>query len=854
MNSVYSCCDSKRRENARSKGFNGIDYLEVIGNDRQRLEVIGDDISSPDDLQKLLKLHFINNLDIAGIADEIIPSSGLRPGRILHKTLDAPNFLITGGDRIREIDVLSVDSSGENALILRLSTPGDFSIYTLSLVDGSDPPKTPSGFDPALSSIDFSFKVECGSDLDCKKDLTCLPEAVSEPDINYLAKDYASFRETMLSRISALLPGWQERCPADLGVALVELLAYVADYLSYREDAIATEAYLGTARKRISLKRHARLVDYLMHDGCNSRVWVQIRTNEDCSLDSGTQILSRVQDLPCRLSPGSPEYNHALSLHPEIFETIGKADLFKDHNDLDFYTWGGEECCLPKGAIKAYLIDTKKGLNLQKGDVLILVEQSGFKKDPENSTHIVKCHPIRLTRVNKANDPLEKIPILEIEWHQDDSLPSPFCIHSGSEEKGEIWSKALGNIVLADNGCTIYNEPLMDSEGLSEVPPPGIFFPSQGSDRCQNPNPTPIYPRFFPKLKDRPLTFSVPYLNEDNHKESSAGSDMIFSPRDAEPSKMSLTSEIDGKMADWTFSRHLLKSHPESTHFVVEVEQDGSAYIRFGDGTYGTRPSPGTKFLATYRTGNGLQGNVGARSLCHIVTDTSSIFEVNNPLSAMGGVDSESMEEVRQSAPVAFKIQERAVTADDCAEIMERRKGIQKAAATIRWTGSWHTVFLTVDPVGGANVDDAFEKDLLNYMERYRMAGQDIEVDGPRFVPLEISITVNVLPDYFRSDVKKEIFQIISSRDLPGGRRGIFHPDNFTFGQSVYLSQLYSAIQSIPGVASVDVTKFQRLGMIAEGNNVPGVLDMGRLEIAILDRDPNRPDHGKIDLNMEGGR
>ena len=36
----------------------------------------------------------------------------------------------------------------------------------------------------------------------------------------------------------------------DVGVMLVDLLAYVGDQLSYYQDAVATEAYLGTARQR----------------------------------------------------------------------------------------------------------------------------------------------------------------------------------------------------------------------------------------------------------------------------------------------------------------------------------------------------------------------------------------------------------------------------------------------------------------------------------------------------------------------------------------------------------------------------------------------------------------------------
>ena len=64
---------------------------------------------------------------------------------------------------------------------------------------------------------------------------------------------------------------------ADLGVVLAELIATVGDHLSYQQDAVATEAYLDTARSRVSLRRHALLVDYRVHDGCNARTWIRLQ-------------------------------------------------------------------------------------------------------------------------------------------------------------------------------------------------------------------------------------------------------------------------------------------------------------------------------------------------------------------------------------------------------------------------------------------------------------------------------------------------------------------------------------------------------------------------------------------------
>ena len=114
---------------------------------------------------------------------------------------------------------------------------------------------------------------------------------------------------------------------------------------------------------------------------------------------------------------------------------------------------------------------------------------------------------------------------------------------------------------------------------------------------------------------------------------------------------------------------------------------------------------------------------------------------MRNPIAARGGVDPEPMREVKLYAPQAFRTQERAVTEADYAEAAQRHPDVQRAAATRRWTGSWHTMFVTVDRRGGRPVDAAFETRLRAFLERFRMAGYDLEIDAPRFVPLDIALT-----------------------------------------------------------------------------------------------------------------
>ena len=170
-----------------------------------------------------------------------------------------------------------------------------------------------------------------------------------------------------------------------MGLTLVELLAYAADHLSYYQDAVATEAYLGTARKRVSIRRHARLLDYPMHDGCNARAWVTIQVAPEADEKElpgpsegqpGIMLLTRI-DAP--RGAVRPEDGPPPAPNVEVFETLDNLRLRTAHNGIRFYTWGDKEFCLPKGATRASLRQKNEGglVQLNQGDVLIFEEIRG---------------------------------------------------------------------------------------------------------------------------------------------------------------------------------------------------------------------------------------------------------------------------------------------------------------------------------------------------------------------------------------------------------------------------------------------------------------------------------------------
>jgi len=241
-------------------------------------------------------------------------------------------------------------------------------------------------------------------------------------------------------------------------------------------------------------------------------------------------------------------------------------------------------------------------------------------------------------------------------------------------------------------------------------------------------------------------------------------------------------------------------------------------------------------------------------SAIRAVTTEGRIVAVTNPMPAHGGVRPESAAEVRRHAPQAFRTQERAVTPADYAEVTGRLAGVQRAAAGLRWTGSWHTVFVTVDRDGGEPVDAAFAGAAAAHLERYRMAGHDLRVGDPVHVSLEIDLLVCVDAGSFRSNVRRGLRDVLGNRVRSDGTRGLFHPDSFSFGQTVFLSPLYAAARTVPGVASVQVTGFQRQGRNDPTPLADGFMPLGRLEIARLDNDPNFPEHGVLRLELHGGK
>jgi hypothetical protein len=909
--------------------LNGIDYLEVIALHTHKGSAYSNPLLFVHCFKSIVQLNENNVLFLGGVRRKGIKAEWV------HK---ASQVIANYTEKVSEDEFNTIQKieDPEKVLVIRTNSAGDFSTYELWLVKSVDTPQLPpENFDTLLSRMRFSFKIECPSDFDCATTETCPPEKfVALPAIDYMAKDYASFRRLVLDRLSLIMPEWKERNSADIGMVLVELLAYVGDHLSYYQDAVATEAYLGTARRRVSAKRHARLLDYFVHGGCNARAWICIYADTDngIKLPKKTILLTGENGSRNNQSVKSKELEKVkeeeleteLAKGNEAFETMYEITLYKSNNEISFYTWSESDCWLPAGSTTATIkntltnvdvfiwekvpgddtdklieflksnfnlswidraeikksagddiitisdvdneikvkLDSSKSkamlsigdnnlyefdiktnaqnnsmhevssFSLKVGDILVLEEilspETGGSRP--NLTH---RHAIRLVSVKTEVDVLNDIKVLEIAWSQEDALPFDLCL----EKNGKPVSIAHGNAVLVDHGYTI------NAEKIETIIIGG---------------------RYYPKLSRKPLTqrgpdFEIASLDANISAASAFNYDVYYVKPD-------IYLERKDDLKRWYPQRDLLVSDEFAQEFVVETETDDTAYIRFSnmnsrDWTEQLmilNTNDFESFSATYRIGNGLRGNVGPYSINRMVVKKNDSYKgegiktLFNPMAARGGQEPESLEKIRQCAPEAFRTQQRAVIESDYADIIKRHPQIQKAVAIKKWTGSWYTIFVTIDRIGGLPVDDNFKIETVKFLNKYRLAGYDIEVNGPVYVPLKIELDICLKPGYFASEVNQELLRVFSNRTLADGRKGFFHPDNFTFGQSLYLSQVYEAAMKIEGVLSVIIKVFQRWGRKSNNELDTGVIKVGMLEIIRLDNDLNFAENGIIDFNFNG--
>lgn len=756
----------------------------------------------------ILELHFFNDQHL----DDLVAAAN-SPSAIWSLVP------IIGGDRILagplsgQVQATALVHSAPQVLQLTISPVGDYSRYTVTLQQ--------DGFDPLFSQFILRFRPGCFS-ANCTP-LASYPAATVEPSIDYLAKDYDSFRHTIISATMQRMPSWQPTSEAALDVVLLDLFSAAADELSNYQDRVMQEAYLSTAESRISLRRHARLMDYFIHEGNQSSTVLALSFPGAASYT--VPALQRAWTGP------DPKLTSTAWFVVATPQSV--SGLF---SSIPLYTWSDAIPSLAAGATQADLAftsfaDAAEAVSLiTTGKItrLLIEEWLNPTTGAAADRNPLKRQLLTLTHAKLLADPLTAAPVVRVSWRQQDALTFNYCfvvsvdgvrVPNVSLFHGNLVDMVQGNLVQFQ-----YAPP-----GTPIVP--GIYnfqLNAAGAAECRLP---PYFPVLWTKT----------------------------TPGGLEPSISTVQVSVTDASGSTTWEEQPDLVHSDGVadrHFVVETDELRRNLIRFGDGTNGIALPDDAIVTCSWLTGHGPDGNIGQDSLVNF--DPTGMPDIAlgtvwNPFDVTDGLPPETANVIRRRVPEAFLYrQARAITLDDYVARAEEVAGVSKAAASYMWTGSWRTVRVVVDPEGTTLLSDSLRAAVEQQLDAIHLIGEDIEVRAPQYVPLIVTIAICVSKDYWIDDVAPIVEQAFSNSYIADGQQAFFNPDRWTFGQALYASQIEGVLIRIEGVEHV--ISIQMLRWWNQSVSSREEMAMAPEEIVLVTNDPSRMELGSISFTYQGGR
>ncbi len=198
--------------------------------------------------------------------------------------------------------------------------------------------------------------------------------------ISYRTGDYSKFRESLFTRLSQLptkqaaaLRQLTTRNNSDFSIALLDAWAMVCDVLTFYQERIANESYLGTAIEQFSIVELARLIGYELNPGVAANTWLAF-TIEEASLAMPQAALTGVargkeENPPIFIEPGTRVQSiPGKDEEPQNFETIEKIEARVEWNAMKPRT------SQPYSDFLASQVIALRGVghNLKTGDILML--------------------------------------------------------------------------------------------------------------------------------------------------------------------------------------------------------------------------------------------------------------------------------------------------------------------------------------------------------------------------------------------------------------------------------------------------------------------------------------------------
>jgi hypothetical protein len=733
-----------------------------------------------------------------------LPADGLTAADL---SLNGPNGAPLDGT-VRPVLV------NDTTLLVDFANRGPRGLSTARLLSGGADP-----LHPFFAAASFDFFIDCPGG-DCRES-SIAPEAAStrQPALDYTTKDFDGFVQVAQNWALSTDPAWGDLSPASTEQMLLELLAHHAEMLSLHQDRVAQEAFIDSARERLSLRRHAAFLGLSLDEGAcaTTVVAIDVAPGQAGFLPAGTRIVR---------NEGQGRITATfVTATDAALDNLWNAGLSgpADRGSLRPAAWpGAVDASLPGGATSLLLLG--HGLGLLPGQRIALVQ--GL------SSHVAQLQAVEeIEAPGWANDPAPAAvapapqPLTLLRWDTPTAVPfvpwrdpvrEPFLL--------------TANLVDALHGET---RRASNREAAGVVP--------------------------LGRGRGDLVTATDPATGKRLIRALRTPEDSLLVEADGRPA-------LELKVGDslWQEQPDLWTSAGFDPHYTTEREDDGSVWLLFGDGLRGQALDLDSdpKIELAYRRGMAESGNLGAFALNAALPPEGddagaaaafaalTIRAATNILPATGGRGAVSADVARQLIPESLRhpALERCVTADDYARAAETVPGIAQAAPR-PLGGLFSTIAVLCAPEIGDDLPPALADAVHARLDALRMAGREHRVAAPDYLPLDIALLICPARGAEATAVRRAVQVALA----PGSAAapGFFHRSRAGFGAAVRLADLLATVHAAPGVRAAKALVFRPL-FEAGGETVRRAILPGPTEIVQFAADEARPERGRLTVRIEG--
>jgi predicted phage baseplate assembly protein len=287
----------------------------------------------------------------------------------------------------------------------------------------------------------------------------------------------------------------------------------------------------------------------------------------------------------------------------------------------------------------------------------------------------------------------------------------------------------------------------------------------------------------------------------------------------------------------WTRVESFAQSTASDQHFMIDDvngilifgpmirEQDGS--VRY----YGRTPDAGaTVRIPRYLVGGGREGNVEAGVITVLRSSIPFVSKVENTQPAVGGVEAESIEDMKARAALTVRTRNRAVTARDyeqliavaapsltrirCIEATELGKPGLILVLVIPEVPAGHFGFELLEPRAEVLAD------VREYLDPRRPLGITVHIEPPRYLGVSVMVRIAVVPGFSKEQVVADADLAIANFLHPN--TGGYDGKGWPFGRQLVLGDIHGVLQHIPGLAYVDLVRLVAVDAITGARGEPG--------------------------------